>query len=234
MTGELFRVRGLNAHYGKSQVIHDLNLSVQPGELATILGRNGAGKTSLIMAIAGLVRARCEELVLGGRDLRGEAAYRRVRSGLAVVPSGSRGFGNLTVHENLETVVGTGSGEGWTVAEVYERFPRLGERRSSLGWNLSGGERQMLAIGRAMVSCPKLLLMDEPSEGLAPLVVKQLVQTLRDLTARGLGIILTEQSHKVALEVADRAHFIEKGQIVWSGTVEQARASGAVNTYLGV
>ena len=229
-------VVGLDAFYGKSQVAFSLSLVVHAGEMVAVLGRNGAGKTSTLLAIAGAVSNRSERLVLDGRDISRLPPFKRVRAGLALVPSGSRAFPNLTVQENLSLGVrgGNASGEAWSVARVYEVFPILRELRDSLAGSLSGGERQMLAVGRALVANPKVLMLDEPSEGLAPIVVRRIGVMLRELNQRGLVVLLTEQNHRIALETADRAYFIEKGQIAWSGTAAEARGSDAVGRYLAV
>jgi branched-chain amino acid transport system ATP-binding protein len=229
-------VDGLDAFYGKSQVGFGLGLVVHAGETVAVLGRNGAGKTSMLMAIAGTVSNRCDRLVLDGRDISWLPPFKRVRAGLALVPSGSRAFPNLTVQENLSLAERrrNGSGQAWSIARVYEVFPILHELRDSRAGALSGGERQMLAVGRALVANPKVLMLDEPSEGLAPIVVRRIGEMLRELNRQGLAVLLTEQNHRVALETADRAYFIEKGQIAWSGTAEEAKLSDAVGRYLAV
>jgi branched-chain amino acid transport system ATP-binding protein len=229
-------VDSLDAFYGKSQVGFGLDVLVHAGETIAVLGRNGAGKTSMLMAIAGTVSHRCDRLVLDGRDISRLPPFKRVRAGLALVPSGSRAFPNLTVHENLSLAERrrNGSDQRGSLARVYEVFPILGELRDSRAGSLSGGERQMLAVGRALVANPKVLMLDEPSEGLAPIVVRRIGGMLRDLNRQGLAVVLTEQNHRVALETADRAYFIEKGQIAWSGTVAEAKSSDAVGRYLAV
>ena len=227
-------VRGLNAFYGKSQVVFDLDLTIARGEVVTLLGRNGAGKTSTLLGIAGAITARAAALAVDGRDLTRLPSFKRVRAGVSMVPSGSRAFPNLTVDENLAMVKGSSNGKGWTVKDVYTFFPALAEPKNSSGGQLSGGERQMLAIGRAMVAQPKVLMLDEPSEGLAPMIVRRIARMLRELNEGGLAVLLTEQNHRIALETADRAYFIEKGQIVWSGTAAEAKRSDAVGRYLAV
>jgi branched-chain amino acid transport system ATP-binding protein len=224
----------LNAFYGKSQVIFDLSLSVSKGEVVTLLGRNGAGKTSTLHAVAGIVSNRAELIRLDGEELSRLPPFKRVRAGLALVPSGSRAFPNLTVQENLTTVRGERNGTGWSVSDVYKAFPALAELKNSTGGQLSGGERQMLAIGRAMVARPKVLMLDEPSEGLGPIIVALIGEMLRQLASEGLAVLLTEQNHRLALETADRAYFIEKGQIVWEGEAEEARSGDLVHRYLAV
>jgi branched-chain amino acid transport system ATP-binding protein len=231
-------VDGLDAFYGKSQVGFGLSLRLEAGETVAVLGRNGAGKTSMLMAIAGSISSRAERLVLAGRDVSRLPPYKRVRAGLALVPSGSRAFPNLTVAENLSLAERrrsrTDGAREWSLARVYEVFPVLQELRDARAGSLSGGERQMLALGRALVANPDVLMLDEPSEGLAPIVVRRIGTMLRELNREGLAVLLTEQNHRVALETADRAYFIEKGQIAWSGTAEEAKQSDAVGRYLAV
>lgn len=229
-------VEGLDAFYGKSQVGFGLGLAVHAGETVAVLGRNGAGKTSTLMAIAGAISHRCERLVLAGRDISRLPPFKRVRAGLALVPSGSRAFPNLSVQENLSLAVRgrDGSAGAWSVARVYEVFPALRELHDSRAGSLSGGERQMLAVGRALVANPKVLMLDEPSEGLGPIVVRQIGAMLRELNQQGLAVLLTEQNHRLALETADRAYFIEKGQIVWSGTSAEAKSGQVIGKYLAV
>jgi branched-chain amino acid transport system ATP-binding protein len=203
-----------------------------------VLGRNGAGKTSMLMAIAGSIAGRAERLSLAGRDISRLPPFKRVRAGLALVPSGSRAFPNLTVEENLSLAERRrsriGGGQEWSLSRVYEVFPVLHALRSASAGSLSGGERQMLALGRALVANPSVLMLDEPSEGLAPIVVRRIGAMLRELNEHGLAVLLTEQNHRVALETAERAYFLEKGQIAWSGTADEARSSDAVGRYLAV
>jgi branched-chain amino acid transport system ATP-binding protein len=229
-------VDGLNAFYGKSQVGFGLSLFIHAGETVAVLGRNGAGKTSMLMAIAGSISNRCDRLMLDGRDISRLPPFKRVRAGLALVPSGSRAFPNLTVQENLSLAERrpNGSGQAWSLGRVYDVFPVLHDLRDSRAGSLSGGERQMLAVGRALVANPKVLMLDEPSEGLAPTVVRRIGLMLRELNREGLAVLLTEQNHRVALETADRSYFIEKGQIAWSGTAAEAKRSDAVGRYLAV
>jgi branched-chain amino acid transport system ATP-binding protein len=230
-------VEGLDAFYGKSQVGFGLSLVVHRGETVAILGRNGAGKTSTLLALAGAISNRCERLVLDGRDISRLPPFKRVRAGMALVPSGSRAFPNLTVQENLSLAArsrGNGSGSAWSLDRVYEVFPILRELRDSRAGSLSGGERQMLAVGRALVANPKVLMLDEPSEGLAPIVVRRIGAMLRELNQQGLAVLMTEQNHRLALETADRAYFIEKGQIVWNGSSQEAKRGEVVGRYLAV
>jgi branched-chain amino acid transport system ATP-binding protein len=228
-------VLGLNAFYRKSQVVFDLDLSIERGETVTILGRNGAGKTTMLMALAGVVTSRAKMILLDGHDISRLPSFRRVRHGLALVPSGSRSFPNLTVQENLD-IVRTGSAKGfsWTIDDVYDAFPVLEALKDASGGTLSGGERQMLAVARALVSGPRVLMLDEPSEGLAPLVLRDITAWVRELNERGLSVLLAEQSHRFALETAHRALFVEKGRIVWKGTAADAGRPEILGRYLSV
>jgi branched-chain amino acid transport system ATP-binding protein len=227
-------VSELNVFYGKSQVVFDLELGVGEGEIVTLLGRNGAGKTSTLLGIAGEAATKTGSMTVDGREIGHLPSFKRVRAGISMVPSGSRAFPNLTVEENLAMVRGASNGTGWTVRDVYEFFPALSELKNSSGGQLSGGQRQMLAIGRAMVARPKLLMLDEPSEGLAPIIVAQIGQLVRQLADKGLAVLLTEQNHRLALAVADRAYFIEKGRIVWTGPTQDAREGDLLERYLAV
>ena len=213
-------------------------MEVDHGKIVTLLGRNGSGKTSTLISIAGssLISADAERLELDGTDVGHLPPFKRVRAGISFVPSGSRAFPNLTVQENLSAVRGgSNSGGGkWTIERVYEAFPQLAKLKSSQGGQLSGGERQMLAVARALVANPKVLMLDEPSEGLGPIIVRQIGTMLRELADEGLAVLLTEQNHRLALEVADYANFIEKGQIVWSGDARAASDEAVVARYLAV
>jgi branched-chain amino acid transport system ATP-binding protein len=231
----VLEIAALDAFYGKSQVIFDLNLRVERGEAVAVLGRNGAGKTTALMAIAGVVTSRAQAVRLAGEDISHMASFKRVRKGLSLVPSGSRAFPNLTVNENLELVRGgEDGGARWTADDAYRTFPKLAELKGNSAGTLSGGERQMLAVARAMLAGPKLLMLDEPSEGLAPMVVKGIAERLQAMRGEGIGILLTEQNHRLALDVADRVYFIEKGQVDWEGTAEQAGAPEVIERYLAV
>jgi len=230
----LIQVSGLNVFYGKSQVVFDLDLTIGKGEVVTLLGRNGAGKTSTLLGIAGVTATQASSVSVDGRDITNLPSFKRVRAGVSMVPSGSRAFPNLTVEENLAMVRAASNGKGWSVRDVYSNFPALAELKGSAGAELSGGERQMLAIGRAMVARPKVLMLDEPSEGLGPKIVALLGEMLRQLASEGLAVLLTEQNHRLALATADRAYFIEKGQVVWAGETSKAREGNLVQRYLAV
>jgi branched-chain amino acid transport system ATP-binding protein len=229
-------VDGLEAFYGKSQVAFGLTIAVRAGETVALLGRNGAGKTSTLLGIAGVIASRSTGLRLANRDISRLPSFKRVRAGLALVPSGSRAFPNLTVQENLSLAARGrhGSGGGWTISRIYEVFPVLADLRDLRAGSVSGGERQMIAVARALVANPKVLMLDEPSEGLAPMIVRQIGVMLRELNRKGLAVLLTEQNHRLALETADRAYFIEKGHIVWSGDAAQAGQPDVIGRYLAV
>lgn len=232
----MLEVRGLNAFYGSSHVVHDLSVEVGRGELVALLGRNGAGKTTTLGALMGIVRACGGEIHVDGHDLTGMSSSKRVRNGLTLVPSGARVFANLTVQENLEVVRGTrdGGARAWTLDRVYEAFPKLAQLRASMAGNLSGGERQMLAVGRGLMANPKVLLLDEPSEGLAPVVLQEIGQLLGTLRETGLTTVLAEQNHRFALRYADRAYLIEKGSIRHEARAADLAGSDALKRHLGV
>jgi branched-chain amino acid transport system ATP-binding protein len=233
----LLEVEGLDAFYGKSQVVFDLGLRVDHGESVAVLGRNGAGKTSTLMALAGVVRSTAGTLELDGVDIHALPSFRRVHAGISLVPSGSRSFPNLTVDENLAMVrggKGDGNGRSWEIEDAYEQFPVLRDLKNNSAGTLSGGERQMLAVARAMLANPKLLMLDEPSEGLAPLIVRSIADRLKVMREQGIGVLITEQNHRLALDVADRVYFIEKGQVVWEGSAQAASDPEILSRYLSV
>jgi branched-chain amino acid transport system ATP-binding protein len=227
-------VSGLNVRYGKSHVVFDLDLDVGAGELLALLGRNGAGKTTTILGVVGLLPGATGEVRVGDQGIGRWPPYRRTKGHLAYVPSGARCFPNLTVQENLELTAQRDGASGWDLGRVFELFPRLEQLRANLAGGLSGGERQMLAVGRALMSNPKVLLLDEPTEGLAPVVVQSITSLLRTLKETGVSILLAEQNHQVALRVADRAAFLEKGRIVEVLPAEKARGSEILHRILGV
>jgi branched-chain amino acid transport system ATP-binding protein len=229
----VLEVVGLNVSYGKSHVIFDLDLQVAGGELLALLGRNGAGKTTTLMGIVGLLPGASGRIEVAGRSVSRWPAYRRARAGIAYVPSGARCFPNLSVVENLEIASANGKA-GWNRERVFELFPKLEQLRGNLAGGLSGGERQMLAVGRALMSNPRVMLLDEPTEGLAPVVVQSLIELLGRLKETGVAILLAEQNHQVALRVADRASFMEKGMIAEELPADQARGSDVLNRILGI
>ncbi|MFN2464143.1 MAG: ABC transporter ATP-binding protein [Candidatus Dormibacteria bacterium] len=228
-------VLSLGSSYGKSRVVAGVTLEVAAGEVAVLLGRNGAGKTTTLRAIAGVQPADAGTVALEGEQVSHAAAYRRVRRGLVLVPSGARAFGALTVAQNLALVRGRTAGDtAWTVERVYDFFPKLRQLRDSASGSLSGGERQMLAVGRALMANPRVIMLDEPSEGLAPIIVQSIGDLLVRLKESGLAVLLAEQNHRMAMRVADNCHFIEKGRVVASAPAAEASGSGLLERYLGV
>ena len=233
MPDAMLAVAEVHTYYGGSHVLHGVSLDVQPGEIVAILGRNGMGKTTLIRSVIGFTPPRHGRVRFRGDDVTGWAPFRRVERGMALVPQGRRVFGSLTVRENLD-VARAGAGR-WDREGVYGLFPRLRERAPNRASKLSGGEQQMLAIGRALMSNPALLLMDEPTEGLAPLLVREVGRVIAELKRAGLSILLVEQNLPLALAVANRIHILSRGQIVHSSTPAELMASEDVKSrYLGV
>jgi branched-chain amino acid transport system ATP-binding protein len=210
----MLAVRDLHVRFGQAHILQGVTLEVGAKPLA-IVGRNGMGKTTLCMAVMGMVAASEGEIALDGRRLNGLPPYRIARDGIALVPQGRRTFPSLSVHEHLK-LVSRGRGARWTIERVYETFPRLAERRRNGGTELSGGEQQMLAISRALLMNPKLVIMDEPSEGLAPVIVDHLIGVLRALPQDGMGLLLVEQNLRVATEVADEVAIMVTGRIAAS------------------
>jgi branched-chain amino acid transport system ATP-binding protein len=233
----VLEVSELQVRYGKSHVVFDLGLKVGEGEVLALLGRNGAGKTTTIMGIIGLIPGTTGRVVIDGVEVGRWPAYRRAKAGIAYVPSGARCFAPLTVTENLQLAARSsrnGGGSGWTVERVFEVFPKLEQLQANLAGGLSGGERQMLAVGRGLMLNPKVILLDEPTEGLAPVIVQGLAALIRKLKETGVGILLAEQNHQMALKVADRAAFIEKGRIAAELPAGEARRSEVLHRILGV
>ena len=225
-------VEAIHTYYGDSHVLHGVSLRVAPGEAVALLGRNGAGKTTAIRSIVGFTPPRAGRVVFEGRAIERWPSYRIARSGLALVPQGRRIFAPLSVRENL--LLGARP-EGWTLERVFALFPRLREREQQSGGTLSGGEQQMLAIGRALLTNSRLILLDEPSEGLAPLIVREIGRILLALKAERQSLLLVEQNYHLALRVADRVYVMNKGQIVYEGTPSGLEADEEVKRrYLGV
>jgi branched-chain amino acid transport system ATP-binding protein len=223
----------VHTYYGESHVLQGLSLEVAAGRVVAILGRNGAGKTTLVRTTIGFTPPRRGTVRFKGDDITRWPSYRAVERGMALVPQGRRVFPSLTVIENLE--VARRDGRRWTLARVLELFPRLRERGPNRANKLSGGEQQMLAIGRALMTNPDLLLMDEPTEGLAPLIVREVGRVIAELKREGLSILLVEQNLPLALSVADTVHVLSRGQIVHSSTPDALVANEDVKSrYLGV
>ena len=226
----MLEVRGLTAAYGRARILFGLDFSAQPGEVLVLLGRNGAGKSTTLKSIMGLVRARGGEVRFGGARIDALPAYRIARLGLGYVPEDRRIFTDLTVRENLE--VGRQPGRGgigpWTPERLFRLFPNLAPMHSRRGAQMSGGEQQMLAIARTLMGNPRAVLLDEPSEGLAPIVVEHMAAAIRALKAEGLCVLLSEQNLRFARQVADRACLLEQGRIRASGTLEAVQAQYAL------
>lgn len=233
----LLEVDDLRVRYGNSVAIRGVTLEVAEGELLAVAGSNGAGKSTMVNAVAGWSRGRVrvEGVVrLDGVDISRLPAHKRARSGVALVPESRGAFGDLSVEENLSLVRGKGGGRSYSVDDIYTLFPQLQERRNQRAGTLSGGERQMVSIGRALRAAPTLLLLDEPSVGLAPRLVVEILEHVRELTTHGLAVLLVEQNVKAALEVADRLSLLDQGSIVASGTAAEMRDDPrTVSAYLG-
>jgi branched-chain amino acid transport system ATP-binding protein len=229
-------VRDLHTYRGINYVLQGVSLRIADGACTVLLGRNGMGKTTLVHTIMGMIRPRNGTIMLDDEDLVGKQPFQIAQRGLALVPQGRRIFPSLTLEENLTLAArGAQGGEAWTAERVYELFPNLKDRTRHRGSQLSGGELQMLAIGRALMTNPRLLLMDEPSEGLAPVIVERIGEVLTDLRRSGLGVFLVEQNYGLALGAADNIYILSKGQVVWQGTAgELADAAVVRETHLGV
>ncbi len=236
MADTLLEVSGLNGYYGTAHVLQGVSFSMG-AEPVALIGRNGMGKTTLCKAIVNLLGATGHasgSVKLDGVEIGGKPAYKIAKAGVGYVPQGRRLFTSLTVDEHLQ-IVGAPRGAAWTPARVYELFPRLGERKTVSGTSLSGGEQEMLSIGRALLTNPRLLIMDEPSEGLAPTVVETLIQTIKDLAAAGMGLLVVEQNLGVATTLADRQLVMVAGTIATETTSEELLADPeAQKRYLGV
>jgi branched-chain amino acid transport system ATP-binding protein len=216
MSEAFLKVEQLNTYYGKSHILHDVSLAVGKGELVALLGLNGAGKSTTLRSILGLTRPRGGEITFNGQSIVGWSPYRIARLGVGYVPEGRRMFPQLSVLENLQLAENGRTGE-WSIARVLEHLPKLKELERRRAGRLSGGEQEMLAIGRALVSNPDLMLVDEPSQGLAPMIVEDVYRILAELKGRGVAIVLVEQNALLALKIADRAFVMDAGRIVHEG-----------------
>lgn len=230
----LLEVKRLNSYYGDSHILFDVTLRVNAHEVVALLGRNGAGKSTTLKSLMGLVRPRSGSIVLNGMEVAGQAAHAIARCGMQLVPEDRRIFGSLTVEENLE-LASFSAPNAWPLDRIYEIFPRLRERRGSHGTDLSGGEQQMLSIARALVRDPKLILLDEPFEGLAPVIVRDLMEVCRKLVDAGQTIVLVEQNLAATLALAQRAYILNNGHIVHEGPAGEIKANPEVlQRHLGV
>ncbi len=221
MTAAL-HVEGLHTYYGKSHILHGVSLEAGEGMITALLGRNGAGKTTTLRTLMGLTPARQGKVTFFGADASHWPTHRIAARGVGYVPEGRRIFANLTVEENLKVPLERGG--RWTIERVYELFPRLAERKSNRGRQLSGGEQEMLSIGRALLLNPRLLILDEPSQGLAPLIVKEVFRVVSQMRAEGISVLLVEQNARMSLEIADHAYVLDDGGIVYSGSARELAA----------
>jgi len=235
VSAPLLELDALTVAYGGHTALDRVSLTVGSAEVVALLGANGAGKSSLLRAVLGLLRGRSGRVLFDGVDLAGLSVRRRSRLGIGYAPEGRRVFAGLTVRENLEVAVEGGARErGRRIAMIWELFPQLAERVGVAGWQLSGGQQQMLAIGRAMARAPRLLLLDEPSLGLSPMLVRDVLARLRRIAEGGTAILVAEQNARAALKVADRAYLLRLGRVVGQGTAEDVRNSEALGrTLLG-
>ncbi|HZQ11395.1 MAG TPA: ABC transporter ATP-binding protein [Pseudolabrys sp.] len=233
MAERALELDNVSAGYGETVVLEDIRLALEAGETLSIIGRNGVGKSTLLATIMGHTTLHGGRVLLHGADISTLATYRRVAAGLGYVPQEREIFPSLTLRENLEVAARPGA---WTVTTVFELFPRLAERAGNMGNQLSGGEQQMLAIGRALIGNPSVLLMDEPSEGLAPVIVEELARAMKRLAAAGgLALILVEQNTRLALDIAPRAAVMDRGRIVYDGASETLRRDpGRLEQLIGV
>ena len=233
----MLEVAGLEAGYGDSQVLFGLDLRIAAGEVVTLLGRNGMGKTTTVKAIMGIVAPRAGRIVFDGEAVHGWPSYRIARAGIGLVPEGRQIFPNLTVRENLvaTAVDSRGAAKPWTIGQILDLFPQLGARIGSMGNVLSGGEQQMLAIGRALMTNPRLLILDEATEGLAPQVRAEIWRVLENLRARDLSILIIDKNIAALTRLADRHYIVERGAVVWHGTSQELTDSKDVQAqHLGV
>ena len=231
----MLEVENLNVFYGQIHALHDVSFFVREGEIVSLIGANGAGKSTILKTVSGLLRSKTGSITFDGHPIQKAEPYTLVKKGLAHVPEGRRIFLQLTVEENLQMGAFTRKDDfGQDLQTVYEKFPRLKERRRQVAGTLSGGEQQMLAMGRALMSRPKLMMLDEPSMGLAPLLVEQIFAIIRELNQSGTTILLVEQNAQMALSVAHRAYVLESGRIVLSDQAENLLQNDAVQkAYLG-
>ncbi len=233
----MLKVSGLNVFYGAIHAIHDVSLEVREGEIVSLIGANGAGKTTILHTITGLKKASSGQILLQDADLLATEPHKIVTMGMAHVPEGRRIFSSMTVEENLEMGAFFRKDKGAAqsdMEDVFQRFPRLRERRRQLAGTLSGGEQQMLAMGRAIMSRPKILLLDEPSMGLSPLLVKEIFKIIQELNQSGITVLLVEQNAKMALSIANRAYVLETGNVVMEGGAREMLGNDQVRkAYLG-
>src|SRR6185295_14422248 len=231
----ILEVHDIHTYYGEAYVLQGLSLKLEQGQILGLLGRNGVGKTTLVNSIVGFTPPRRGQIVFKGNDITGISSFETIRSGMGLVPQGRRVFPTLSVEENLLVAEGHTERHGWNLARVYALFPRLQERRTQRAKTLSGGEQQMLAIGRGLMTNPDCLLMDEPSEGLAPIIIQGLWEAIGTLKREGLSILLVEQNAALALKLVDYVHVMSKGQVVYSARPDELWANDEIKSnYLGI
>ena len=231
----ILEVQDIHTYYGEAYVLQGLSLALEQGQILGLLGRNGVGKTTLVNSIIGFVPPRRGKIVFKGVDVTSIPSFETVRSGMGLVPQGRRVFPTLSVEENLLVAERSTERHGWTLERVYDLFPRLRERKAQRAKTLSGGEQQMLAIGRGLMTNPDCLIMDEPSEGLAPFIIQGLWEAIGKLKREGLSILLVEQNASLALKLVDYVHVMSKGQVVYSARPEALWANDEIKSkYLGI
>jgi branched-chain amino acid transport system ATP-binding protein len=231
----LLEVVDIHTYYGDAYVLQGLSLTLEQGQILGILGRNGVGKTTLVNSIMGFTPPRRGHVLFKGADITGASSFATVRCGVGLVPQGRRVFPTLTVAENLVVAERGTDRHGWTLERVYALFPRLAERRLQRARTLSGGEQQMLAIGRGLMTNPDCLIMDEPSEGLAPIIIQSVWQAIGKLRQEGLSILLVEQNAALAVQLVDYVHVLERGRVVYSSSPQELWANDAIkSSYLGI
>ena len=233
----MLKIEDINVYYGAIHAIKGISMEVNEGEIVTLIGANGAGKSTTLRTVSGLLKPKTGKILFEGSDIAGKAAQNIVKTGISQVPEGRRIFANMTVMENLELGAFTRSDKAGITSDlkmVFDRFPRLEERKTQDAGTLSGGEQQMLAMGRALMSRPRLLLLDEPSMGLAPLLIKEIFSIIQDINKTGTTVLLVEQNANMALSIATRAYVLETGRITLQGPAKELAASEAVRkAYLG-
>ena len=231
----MLQVDNIHTYYGDSHILHGVSLDVKAGQVTSLLGRNGAGKTTTLLTMMGYLAPRQGSVTYKGQDISGKPAHRISRMGLGFVPQEQGVFASLTVEENLTVAARAGRDGRWTLPRIYELFPRLNERRGNLGFQLSGGEQQMVSIARALMLNPDMILLDEPSEGLAPLIVQEIIEIVKRLRNEGLGVLLIEQNLGAALELGDVHYVLSKGQVCFVGNSETLRNDeGVLSAHLSV
>ena len=231
----ILEVRDIHTYYGDAYVLQGLSLQLEQGQILGLLGRNGVGKTTLVNSIVGFTPPRTGTILFKGIDITNAASFETVRSGMGLVPQGRRVFPTLSVEENLLVAERSRERHGWTLERVYALFPRLRERRRQRAKTLSGGEQQMLAIGRGLMTNPDCLIMDEPYEGLAPIIIQGVWEAIGQLKKEGLSILLVEQNASLALKLVDYVHVMSKGQVVYSARPEELQANDEIkSSYLGI